>query len=71
LQFDAGDILKIEPGDVASRAGAGSAGGWRVGLDFSHANSSFSEVAGTAFLLTMIMGLLGSRISGSRWVTRS
>ena len=41
------------------------------GCAFSHARNSFSDVAGTAFLLTMIIGLLGSSATGSRSVTRS
>ena len=42
-----------------------------AGRDFSHSNNSFSDFAGTAFLLTMIMGLLGSSATGSRSATRS
>ena len=42
-----------------------------VGRAFSHASNSFSDFAGTAFLLTMIIGLLGSSATGSRSVTRS
>ena len=42
-----------------------------VGCAFSQAISSFSVLAGTAFLLTMIMGLLGSSTTGSRSATRS
>ena len=41
------------------------------GCAFSHARNSFSDVAGTSFLLTMIIGLLGSNATGSRSVTRS
>ena len=41
------------------------------GRDFSQSISSFSEVAGTAFLLTTIIGLLGSSTTGSRSATRS
>ena len=31
------------------------------GCAFSHATNSFSDFAGTSFLLTMIIGLLGSK----------
>ena len=41
------------------------------GRAFSHASNSFSDFAGTAFLLTMIIGLLGSSTTGSRSATRS
>ena len=41
------------------------------GLAFSHSSNSFSDLAGTAFLLTTIIGLLGSSATGSRSVTRS
>ena len=39
--------------------------------DFSHAISSLSDFAGTPFLLTTTMGLLGSSTTGSRSATRS
>ena len=42
-----------------------------AGRALSQAISSFSVFAGTAFLLTMIIGLLGSSTTGSRSVTRS
>jgi hypothetical protein len=42
-----------------------------AGLAFSHASSSPSDFAGTAFLLTTIIVLLGSSATGSRSVTRS
>ncbi len=41
------------------------------GCAFSQAINSLSDFAGTAFLLTMIIGLLGSSATGSRSVTRS
>ena len=42
-----------------------------AGFAFSHSSNSFSDLAGTAFLLTTIIGLLGSSATGSRSVTRS
>jgi len=42
-----------------------------VGRDRSHANNSSSDLAGTAFLLTTTIGLLGKSTTGSRSATRS
>ena len=42
-----------------------------VGFAFIQASNSGRVLAGTAFLLTMIIGLLGSSTTGSRSVTRS
>ena len=71
LQLDADEVLEIEPGDMAPEPTPAVPAVAVSGLAFSHAISSFSVFAGTAFLLTTIIGLLGSSATGSRSVTRS
>ncbi len=71
LQLEAGCRLEPETGNMACGAGACRAGGRRLWPRLQPAINSFSVFAGTAFLLTTIMGLLGSSTIGSRSVTRS
>ena len=67
--FEARDRATFEKYLAQLRTQIAADGG--AGLAFSHAISSCSDLAGTAFLLTMIMGLLGSNATGSRSLTRS
>ena len=71
LQLHADQLLEIDAGEMRTGADAGGAGRTLPSLALIQAISSFRFFAGTAFLDTIIIGLLATIATGSRSFTRS